>query len=60
MVLVNEIVYADLNSYVYELITLLNTNSKVARFKIKNDIDVQYALGDADRISKVYVTIQHS
>ena len=56
----NEIVYADLNSYVYELITLLNTNSKVARFKIKNDIDVQYALGDADRISKVYVTIQHS
>ena len=56
----NEIVYADLNSYVYELITLLNTNSKVARFKIKNDIDVQYALGDADRISKVYVAIQHS
>ena len=58
--MVNEIVYTDLNNYVYELRTLLNTNSKMVRFKRMNDKDVQYVLGDDDRILEVYVTIQHS
>ena len=58
--MVNEIVYTDLNSCVYELRTLLNTNGKMVRFKRMNDRDVQYVLGDGDRISEVYITIQHS
>ena len=58
--MVNEIVYTDLNNYVYELRTLLNTNGKMVRFKRMNDKDVQYVLGDDDRILEVYVTIQHS
>ena len=58
--MVNEIVYTDLNSCVYELRTLLNTNGKMVRFKRMNDRDVQYVLGDGDKISEVYITIQHS
>ena len=58
--MVREIVYFDLNSCVYELRYLLNTNGKMARFKIKNDRDVQYVLGEGDDIPKVYVTVQQS
>ena len=56
--MVHEIICFDLNSCVYELRYLLNTNSKMARFKIKNDRDVQYVLGEWDGIPKVYVTVQ--
>ena len=60
LVIVHEIVCVDLNSCVYELRSLLNINDKIARFKIKNDRDVQYVLGERDGIPEVYVTIQHS
>ena len=58
--MVYEIVCTDLNSFVYEIRSLLNTNGKIARFKIKNDRNVQYMLGEESEISKVYVIIQHS
>ena len=58
--MVHEIVCVDLNSCVYELRSLLNTNSKIARFKIKNDRDLQYVLEEINGILKVYVTVQHS
>ena len=35
LVMVHEIVCANLNSCVYELKSLLNINDKIARFKIK-------------------------
>ena len=60
LMMVHEIICADLNSCVYELRSLLNTNCKIARFKIKNDKDIQNVLGEGDEISKVYVTVQHS
>ena len=60
LIMVHEIVCVDLNSCVYGLWSLLNTNDKIARFKIKNDRDIQYALGERDKIPKVYVTVQHS
>ena len=60
LVVVHEIVCFDLNSCVYELRYLLNTNNKMVRFKIKNDRDVQYVLGQGDGIPKVYVTVQQS
>ena len=56
--MVHEIVCFDLNSCVYELRSLLNTNSKMTRFKIKNDRDVQYVLGERDDILKIYVIVQ--
>ena len=55
---VHEIVGADHNSFVYEMKSLLNTSGKIVRFKIKNDRDVQFALGGADGISEVNVTVQ--
>ena len=58
--MVHEIICFDLNSCVYELRSSLNTNKKMARFKIKNDRDVQYVLGEGDGIPKVYVIIQQS
>ena len=60
LVMVHEIICIVLNNCVYELISLLNTNSKTTIFKIKNDRDVQYMLGEEYEILKVYVTIQHS
>ena len=42
---VHEIVCADRNSFVYEMKSLSNTIEKIARFKIKNDRDIQFALG---------------
>ena len=53
LVMLHEIVCADLNSCVYEIKSLLNTNATIARFKIKNDKDVQYVLGKGDGIPKV-------
>ena len=50
--MVHEIICAGLYSCVYELNTLLITNGKIARFKIKNDRDVQYMLGEKDGIWK--------
>ena len=55
--MVHGIIYVDLNSFVYVMTTLCNTGSKIARFKINNDRDVQYALGKAVDKPKVYVTI---
>ena len=40
LVMVHEIVCADINSCVYEIKSLLNTNATIARFKIKNDKDI--------------------
>ena len=57
LVMMHEIFCIDPNSYVYKLRFLLNTNNKITRFKIKNHGDVQYVLGEGNRIPKVYVTI---
>ena len=46
LVMMHEIVCADPNKYVYELKFLLNTNDKITRFKIKNNMDVKYMLGE--------------
>ena len=60
LVMVHKIVCVDLNSCVYEIKSMLNTNGKIAKFKIKNDKDVQYVLGEVVGILKVYVIVQHS
>ena len=39
---------------------MLNTADKIVRFKIKNDRDVQYVLGEVVGILEVYVIVQHS
>ena len=57
LVMEHEIICIDFNSCVYEIKSFLNTIVKIARFKIKNDRDVQYVLGKAVRILKVYVTV---
>ena len=46
--IVYEIVCVDPNICVYELRSLLNTNRKIARFKIKNDRYVQYVLDEGN------------
>ena len=60
LVIVHEIVCAALNSYVYKLRSLLDTNNKLTWFKIKNDRNVQYVLREEYEILKVYITVQHS
>ena len=60
LVMVHEIVCAGLNNCVHELKILFITNGKMARFKIKNDKDLQYMLGEKDGIPKVYITVQRS
>ena len=50
--MVHEIVYVDPNICVYEIRSLLNTNDKIARFKIKNDRDVQYVLGEGRAVKR--------
>ena len=55
--MMHEIVGADRNSCVYEMKSFLNTTEKTARFKIKNDRDVQYAFGRANGIPEVYVIV---
>ena len=57
---VHEIVRANHNSFVYEMKSLLNIARKIARFKIKNDRDVQFVLREVVGISKVYVAVQPS
>ena len=42
---VYEMVEADHNSFVYEIKFLLNASGKTFKFKIKNDRDVQFAIG---------------
>ena len=42
---VHGIVCIDLNSFVYFMTTLCNIGSKIARFKINNDKDIQFVLG---------------
>ena len=59
LVMVHEIVCDDFSSCVYELKSLLNTNGKIAKFKIKNDTNVQYMLEEGDEILEIYVIIQH-
>ena len=54
---VHGIVCADLNSFVYVMTALCNIGSKIARFKIKNDRDVQFILGQAIHKPKVYVIV---
>ena len=51
LMMVHEIVYADLNNCVYELSFSLNINGQIARFKIKNDRDVHCVLREGDGIS---------
>ena len=57
---VYEIVCVDFNSCVYEMKSFLNTIDKIVRFKIKNDEDVQFVLGEAVAVLKVYVIVQTS
>ena len=40
LVILYEIICVDLNSCVYVLRYLLNTNDKIVRFKIKNDREI--------------------
>ena len=47
----------DLNSFVYVMIALCNTGFRIARFKINNDKDVQFILGQVIDKLEVYVTI---
>ena len=56
--MMHEIVGADRNSFVYKIKSLLNTSEKIVKFKIKNDIDVQFALKGVVGIQEVYVTIK--
>ena len=57
LVMLHKIVCTDLNSCIYEIKSLLNTNGKIARFKIKNDRDVQFVLGWAVDQPKVYIRV---
>ena len=54
----HEVVCANRNSFVYEMKSLFNTAGKIVRFKKNNDNDVQFALGGAVGIPKVYVSVQ--
>ena len=51
-------VEADRNSFVYEIISLLNASRKTVKLKIKNDRDVQFAIEKANVILEVYVTVK--
>ena len=55
---VHEMVEADHNSFVYEMRSLLNTFGKTIKFKIKNDINVQFMIEKSNGILEVYVTIK--
>ena len=41
---VHEMVETDHNSFVYEMRSLLNSSEKSVKFKIKNNINVQFAI----------------
>ena len=60
LVMVHKIVGAVPNKTVYEFKSLLNTNGKMIRFKIKNNENVQYVLGERNGILEIYVAVQHS
>ena len=53
VVFIHGIICANSNSFVYDLRSLLNTHSKMVRFKIKNDRDLQYVLRVKNEISEV-------
>ena len=55
----HEFVRVDPNSFVYNLISLLNIRNKMARFKIQDDINSQYVLKVENEDSKVYVDVEH-
>ena len=59
LVLVHGIVRAYPDSYVYDIRSLLNTHSKIIRFKIQNDNDSHYVLRVRNGDFEVYVTIEH-
>ena len=54
----HEIVGTDCNSSVYEMKSVLNTARKIARFKMKNDRGIQFALWGVDGKSKANVIVQ--
>ena len=54
---VHGIICVDLNSFVYVMAALCNIGSRIARFKINNDRDVQFVLGKAINKLKVYVIV---
>ena len=54
---VHGIVCADLNNFVYVMTALCNTGSKIARFKINNDRNVQFVLGQTIDKLEVYVKV---
>ena len=55
----HEFVRVDPNSFVYDLISLLNIHNKMARFKIQDDINSQYVLKVENEDSQVYVDVEH-
>ena len=55
---VHGMVEADRNSFVYEIISLLNASGKIVKLKIKNDRDVQFAIEKTNAILEVYVTVK--
>ena len=54
----HKMVEANCNSFVYEIISLLNASGKTIKLKIKNDRDVQFVIEKANGIPEVYVTIK--
>ena len=58
LVMMHEIFSVESNRFVYELIYLFNTDSRVARLKIKIDRYLHYMLVEANVNPKAYVTIQ--
>ena len=54
---VHGIVCADLNSFVFIMTALCNTGSKITKFKINNDRDIHFILGQAVDKLEVYVIV---
>ena len=54
---VYEIVCADFNSFVYIMTVLCNIGFRITRFKINNNRDVQFVLGQAVDKPEVYVIV---
>ena len=54
---VHGIVCVDPNIFVYIMTVLCNIGSRIARFKINNDRDVQFVLGQTVDKLEVYVIV---
>ena len=56
---VHEIVVCDLDRFVYELVSVFDTNSRMIRLNIKTDRDLHYVLVKANvNPPETYVSVQ--